>query len=107
MAALRCRNVHAAKAHKKKLMLHFYADWCTYCKKMEAETFRNPDVIQALNDRFVMVRVDAERQKQIAGQFRVRGLPDTWFVGEDGVAMGNRVGFISAGQLLKILRSLP
>ena len=97
----------AAKAEKKKLMIHFYADWCAYCKKMEAETFQNPKVVEALNSRFVTVRVDSDRQKQIAGQFRVRGLPDTWFIGADGVPIGNRIGFISADQLLKILRSLP
>lgn len=100
-------GIPSAKADKKKLIVHFYADWCSYCKKMEAETFRNKDVIQALNDRFVTVRVDTDRQKQIAAQFRVRGLPDTWFVGEDGVPIGNRAGFMSADQLLKILRSLP
>lgn len=99
-------GTQTAKAEKKKLMIHFYADWCTYCKKMESETFRNPKVVEALNGQFVTVRVDSGREKQIAGQFRVRGLPDTWFIGEDGTPIGNRIGFISADQLLKILRSI-
>jgi thioredoxin-related protein len=100
-------GVHRAKADKKKLFIHFYADWCRYCKKMDSETFRQTDVVAALNSDFIAVRVNSDQQRQIASQYRVRGLPDTWFIDKDGKPIGNRVGYIPAEVLLKIFRSLP
>ena len=46
-----------AKAQNKRVMLDFYADWCTYCKSMETTTFKSPKVINALSD-FVVLQAD-------------------------------------------------
>ena len=43
-----------AKAQNKRVMLDFYADWCTYCKSMENTTFKSPKVINALNNYIVL-----------------------------------------------------
>ncbi len=91
------------KFEKKKVFLHFYADWCTYCKQMEKVTFRNPQVIEALNRDFVPIRVDTDVHTDTAAMFRVRGLPDTWFFDEQGEVIGHRPGYISAEQMLTLL----
>ncbi|MFO7708602.1 MAG: DUF255 domain-containing protein [Desulfobacterales bacterium] len=87
----------------KKVFLHFYADWCTYCVEMERKTFQNPTVIAALNRNFIPIRVDSDREKEISALFRVKGLPDSWFLAENGDIIGHRPGFIPAEQLLAIL----
>jgi len=51
------REIAAANAAGKPLMLDFYADWCVACKEMEKYTFPEPAVHQAL-DGFVLLKAD-------------------------------------------------
>ena len=92
-----------SRFEKKKVFLHFYADWCTYCAEMERKAFKDPAVIAALNRNFIPIRVDTERDQQTATLYRVKGLPDTWFISESGEIIGHRPGYISTDQLLGIL----
>jgi thioredoxin-related protein len=49
----------------KKVYVDVYTNWCGWCKKMEASTFQNPEVIKYINLNFYAVRLDAERQDVI------------------------------------------
>ena len=51
------REIAAAQAAGKPLMLDFYADWCVACKEMEKYTFPDPAVHKAL-DGFVLLKAD-------------------------------------------------
>jgi thiol:disulfide interchange protein DsbD len=51
------KQIAAAKAANKYVMLDFYADWCTYCKQFEDYVFSNPDVQAKLKD-FVLLQAD-------------------------------------------------
>ena len=91
------------KFEKKKVFIHFYADWCAACKAMQNRTFKDPVVIAALNENFIPVKVDADREVQTASMFRIKGLPDNWFVAEDGEIIGHRPGYIAPDQLKNLL----
>jgi thioredoxin-related protein len=93
-----------SKAETKKVFLHFYADWCTFCVEMDRKTFKDPAVIETLNRSFIPIRVDSDRNKEIAALFRVKGLPDSWFLDETGVPIGHRPGFIPPEQFLGLLK---
>lgn len=48
-------------AHRpKKVLLYFYTDWCTYCRKMDKEIFPKPEVQGILNKMYYVVKFDAE-----------------------------------------------
>jgi thiol:disulfide interchange protein DsbD len=51
------REIAAAQAAGRPLMLDFYADWCVSCKEMERDTFPDPQVHAAL-DGFVLLKAD-------------------------------------------------
>ncbi len=92
-----------SKFEKKKVFLYFYAEWCAYCRDMDVKTFKDPAVIGVLNRNFIPIRVDSDREQAAAALFRVKGLPDSWFLAEGGDIIGHRPGFIPADQLMKIL----
>lgn len=92
------------EAENKKVFLVFNADWCRYCLQMEKETFQNPTVIAYVNRNFVPISVNSDREQDIAAKYSVRGLPSTWFISENGDRIGNRPGYISADEMLKILK---
>ncbi len=90
----------------KKIFLHFWAEWCAYCTRMRNETFTDKSVISYLNQNFISVRVDFDREQKIAAQYKVRGLPDTHFLTEEGIRISNLPGFIRAELLIGILKYL-
>lgn len=55
------RELAAAKANGRPVMLDFYADWCTYCKQMERQTFSDP-VVAGLMSEMVLLQADVTRQ---------------------------------------------
>jgi thiol:disulfide interchange protein DsbD len=95
-----------SRFEKKKAFIYFYADWCGYCAEMDRKTFTDPEVVALLNRSFIPIRVDADRDKAAASLFRVKGLPDIWFMGETGEAIGHRPGYIPSDQMLKVLNSV-
>ena len=94
------------KTEKKKVFLHFYANWCRYCRKMAKETFQDSSVIAYLNANFTSIRVNTDKQKKIAASYGVRGLPTTWFLKENGERIGSLPGYIPPGRLLSILKKV-
>ena len=88
----------------KKIFLYFYADRCTYCKKMEKETFNNYSVISYLNDNFIPIKVNSNKDIKIALDFGVKGLPANWFIAENGERISSLPGYIPPERLLNILK---
>ena len=92
------------EAENKKVFLVFNADWCRYCLQMEKETFQNPTVIAYVNRNFVPISVNSDKEQDIAEKYKVRGLPNTWFISEAGEPIANRPGYIAPDEMLKILK---
>jgi len=49
----------------KKVFISFYADWCSYCKKMDKVAFQDEKVISLLNKEYYAVKMDAESKDTI------------------------------------------
>jgi len=93
-----------ARQDNKKIFVHFYADWCGYCKKMEKETLSNPEVIDSLNRNFIPVRVNSDKERKLTREFFVRGLPSTWFVSPSGEKINSIPGYVSAEMLMNVMK---
>jgi len=99
-------GMKAIKDGKKKGFLHFYTDWCHYCKVMNKETFIDPKIIAYLNENFVNIRVNADQEKSVAEMFRVKPVPDNWFIGDDATPLSHQPGYIPADKFLVMLQFL-
>ena len=94
------------KAEKKKVFLHFYADWCGFCLKMAKETFRDSAVVSYLNENFIAVRVDFDRESATAEKYGVMGLPSNWFLTEMGQPIVSIPGYIPPDAMLSLLKEV-
>lgn len=96
----------------KKVMLDFYADWCTDCLRMETTTFRDPGVIAALGA-YRVLKVDVTDPDDPEGaaikkRYGVFGPPAILFFDADGreYEAQRRYGFVSADALVAVLNTL-
>ncbi len=49
----------------RKIFVDVYTDWCGWCKKMDASTFKDPEVVKYVNEKFYAVKMDAEDKNNI------------------------------------------
>ncbi len=94
------------KDEGKKIYISFYSNNCTFCRKMQLETFKDPSVVSFLNQFFISIRVNSEQEKEIAMNFRVMGVPDNWFMMSDGEVIGRRPGYIPPDDFFQMLRQV-
>jgi uncharacterized protein YyaL (SSP411 family) len=73
---------------------------------MDEETFKDPAIIAALNENFIPIKVDFDKETKTSDFYRVRGLPDTIFIAENGQIIGRRPGYIPPKVLKRILKSI-
>ena len=81
------REIAAASAQGKSVMLDFYADWCVSCKEMEAFTFTDEHVHAALSNTVWLqadVTANDAEDKALLDRFGVFGPPTIIFFGTDG-----------------------
>ena len=94
-----------SRAAGKAVMLDFYADWCTYCIKMEEYTFSDSRVQQALsNVTLLQADVTANDATDLAllNHFNLFAPPAILYFGPDGEERRNYrlVGFMGAEDFL-------
>jgi thioredoxin-related protein len=92
-----------AKSRNKPVFLYFHAEWCTYCKKMESTTFKDEKISAYLNENFISISIDTDKDTEISNQWKVRGLPTIWFLKPDGTKLDNLPGYVDEEYLSKVL----
>ena len=50
-----------AKETNKILLIDLYTDWCGWCKRMDRDTYANPEIIDLINKHFVAVKFNPEK----------------------------------------------
>ncbi|MFK7819190.1 MAG: thioredoxin family protein [Planctomycetaceae bacterium] len=98
------RAADFAKAQQRPMLVTIGADWCTYCKKMKAETFREGRFIQSVNrGRFVSVMLDADKNQSVVSRLGIRSLPTTMIVAPNMQIVERIEGFRTAEQMTAVL----
>ena len=110
--------------HPKKILIDIYTDWCGWCKRLDATTYKNPEIVKYINDNYYAVKLNAESKDKImyGGQEysydparRINavssnfmspqgGYPTTTFLDEKKQVISMVPGYMAADMMSNVLR---
>jgi thioredoxin-related protein len=113
-----------AQDQPRKIIVDIYTDWCGWCKRLDATTYKDPQVVDYINKNFYAVKFNAELKDKISfkgadysydAQRRVNtlsqvlmanstGYPTTTFLDEKLNVLSAVPGFQKADMMVSILK---
>lgn len=91
-----------SKKTSKNVYVLFSADWCTWCKKLQKDTFGDSQVKQKMNG-YILCYVDTDKQRDIANKYNVSGIPHYVVVGPTGNTVKSGSGYKAPQEFLNWL----
>ncbi len=73
-----------ARAQDKPVLLAISAVWCHWCHVMDETSYSDPEVIRAINERYLPIRVDNDQRPDVNRRYNMGGWPTTAFLTPDG-----------------------
>ncbi|MGD0412926.1 MAG: thioredoxin family protein [Verrucomicrobiota bacterium] len=98
-----------AKKESKLVLLDFTgSDWCSWCKKLDAEVFSQQQFADYAKKNLVLVEVDFPAQKKLDAalakandalkvKYKIAGFPTLIALKPDGAVVWNQVGYLEGG----------
>lgn len=99
----------------KKILIDVYAAWCPYCQRMHSNVYKDDEVLTAIGDHFVWVKINVESdnkvnfngtemtEAQFARALDNENVPTTYFMDRQGAIIGAQPGFIEADMFATLL----
>ncbi|MDQ1280054.1 MAG: thioredoxin 1 [Thermoproteota archaeon] len=93
-------GISKAKAEGKVVLIDFYADWCSWCKTLDRETYEKGDVVAYLNDKLICIRINVDENIHISNYYNITALPTIVFLSAESVEVDRIIGFLPSEQFL-------
>lgn len=95
-----------AESSSKVVMIDFYTTWCGPCKKLDATTWKDPAVIDWLGEHTVPLKIDAEKERDLARRYKIDSYPTMVFLESNGDRKGAIVGYKNGKDFLAAAEDL-
>ncbi len=83
----------AAKDEGKLVFIDFYTTWCEPCKRLDQLTWTDAGVGQLVGEKAVALKIDAEKEKDLAARYKINLYPTLLVVKADGKEVDRIEGF--------------
>lgn len=100
------RAVSEATKSGKPLLVSVSTDWCHYCKKMDQETLSDSVVARHIEDCFIPLKIDGDKNKELAQMLGVRSFPTMVIMSPKMKVLTTVKGYRTAKQLTATLDSI-
>ncbi|MGO4821209.1 MULTISPECIES: thioredoxin [unclassified Flavobacterium] len=84
---------------EKPVLVDFFATWCGPCKTL-SPILR--EVKENLGDRISIIKIDVDKNQQVASQYQVRGVP-TMILFQNGKQLWRQSGVLQKNDLIKVI----
>jgi thioredoxin-like negative regulator of GroEL len=108
------QNYNAARREAsekgKPIVIDFGTESCFYCRKLDATTFRDPVIVSTLNEQFIPLKLNADREAALTEALRIERYPTIVMAAPDGKILNTQEGYVDAArfqeQLQRVLASV-
>jgi len=94
-----------ARVEGKPILLDIKGSWCHWCHVMDETSYSDPAIVDALNKKFVPIRVDTDKRPDVNRRYNMGGWPTTAFLDSDGKIITGGT-YIPPEQLREVIRSV-
>lgn len=95
-----------SQTQNKTLAIIFDQDNCVYCDMFKDDVLSNRDVQKELNEHYIVLFVDINKNPDIATKYKVYGTPITQFLDSNGKEIYKIEGYVTGDEFLKDLREI-
>ncbi|MBX9877888.1 MAG: DUF255 domain-containing protein [Candidatus Obscuribacterales bacterium] len=95
-----------AKKENRLVILDLEAGWCHWCHVMDDKTYKNPEVLKVLKNRFITVRVDQDARPDLSTRYEDYGWPATIIFDAQGRELVKKSGYINPEEMLALLNEV-
>ncbi|MEW5706350.1 MAG: DUF255 domain-containing protein [Actinomycetota bacterium] len=93
-----------AKTEKKPILLSIAAVWCHWCHIMDETSYSDEKVIKLINEKYIPVRVDADKRPDIQDRYLLGGWPTTAILANTGEIITGGT-YMPPSQFKKLLKN--
>ncbi|MFO1063024.1 MAG: thioredoxin domain-containing protein [Pirellulales bacterium] len=86
-----------AQLNRRPLLVLLGAEWCVWCRKLEAEL--ETTAAEPILKKWIVCKVDVDKDPDTAAKFEAASLPGLRIVGFDGEVSASREGYLPADEL--------
>ncbi len=90
-------------AANKLMLVDFWAPWCNPCKRMDRESWSDPEVQKLLED-FVPVKVNIETDLSTTKTYKVRSIPHIFIMDANGEVVFSANSYMPRSRVIEILK---
>jgi thioredoxin-like negative regulator of GroEL len=97
----------ALKEAKEKglpLVLDFFTHDCVWCDRLDKTTYRDSGVVKTMNEQFIPVKIDAEREPRLAQILQIGSYPTVVLADAERRILGTMEGYKEPGPFQENLR---
>ncbi len=95
-----------AKIEHKFILMDLEAVWCHWCHVMDEVTYRDPDVIRLVREKYIAVKVDQDSRPDISNRYEDYGWPATVVFNADGGEIVKRQGYLPPRPMARMLQAI-
>ncbi len=84
----------------KPVLIDFFATWCGPCQALAPILI---DVKEALGDGVNIIKIDVDKNQEIAAHFQVKGVP-TMMLFQNGKMLWRQSGVVSKNEIVSVVK---